>query len=104
MVTSALGYTPYNNTNPSGFISASIAGTFTASEIDVGTIVCPGIDAGAISANSVWGNTISGNLGVFYGPVTATTFTGAISASQVTGILNQGTVIGYAHTQVQHLT
>lgn len=68
MVTSALGYTPYNSTNPSGFItSASLSsymllsgGTFTGAIIEQPVILT---DAATIAVNATLGNIFDVTLG-----------------------------------------
>lgn len=68
MVTSALGYTPYNSTNPSGFItSASLSsymllsgGTFTGAIIEQPVTLT---DAATIAVNATLGNIFDVTLG-----------------------------------------
>lgn len=63
MVTSALGYTPYNATNPNGFITSS--GSITGSSGS-----CTGNAATATTATNLSGGTVSGTTGTFTGSVT----------------------------------
>ena len=64
-VTTALGYTPYNSTNPSGFITANVTGTLTTDYISVRKQNDAG-EGGEISLQGSGGN---GSIAIdnFYG-------------------------------------
>ena len=66
-VTTALGYTPYNNTNPSGYITSSALTPYLTSSLAASTyqtILTSGTNIKTINGNSILG---SGNLTVSSG-------------------------------------
>lgn len=88
-VTAALGFTPYNSTNPTGFITSSALTPYLTSTTAAATyqpILVSGTSIKTVNGNSVLG---TGNIQIDGGVTSFNTRTGAVSLSSadVTGAL-----------------